>query len=975
MNCIKKIIFVVCIMALFSGLFSACTSSGGGNTASTLPNISSYYAIPDEIFPGDFSQLHWEIENANYASIDNGVNIIDPVQGDYIVYPEETTTYTLTAVNSNGSVSLGVEVTVLPSPDLPTIDDFSCDPVSINVGENSILHWSVQNATSITIEYIDDEVVDLDTPFGYKMVYPTVTTTYTLTATNDNGSVDANLTVTIRVENDPPTVNYFYTSDYNIVAGDPTTLVWATTLADTVEIDHNGGSDLDPSGSVAVYPTTTTTYTITATNSYGTDTKSLEITVSEPLEPPEIISFYASPSAILLGSSTTLTWEVTGATSLDITNIDETVTPVDVGIITDDPSVTTTYSLIAINSAGYDIRDVTVTVAEITPNPPTINSFACTEINGEAISATDTVTINEGDSITLSWSITDADIANIDPGIGSVANSLGTKIITPSDDTTYILRATNIDGSVTDTVTVTIIPAGEPPEIILFGASPTEISAGGSTTLHYETLGATTLHINNGVGTINTNLDTGGVTIHPTISLEYTLTATNSDGTTTATADVIVNGYVEDSEWELFLGPKEGCGSTNCEMWNSFSVDGDHMYVVLNHALSNPAGKPYFWYDRCDLLNDDLYCVSRDGNAITIKWSAAEEATSSITGNWYVYRRDVSNFKMMDEASGCDSTSCNNMFAGFDLSADYYYYVFQSNILSGYARWFTHCYVGSMNGDDQLSCKSADGKTVTIKKSGSMTSSVNFYGTWTMFAEPITDYLYVGPTTGCGSTSCEMWSSDGDGFNLGGHFLYRLLQTDDAAVRWFNHCTGYWYTSPQMALTCKSLYENEVSIRPNSTETASMTINATWQLYRWPMCSYIDEYEWNTFSSFATSNYFQVADIEADSFGNFTVSNLGLCPGENDLYYVDLSQVVPEGDEQELSYTINLECPTLSNFVITVYAGDYGTLGTETSSSGSAVIYLSDYDLDTYSGIYILVEGENLDDQGFYSLHAINTDY
>ena len=67
-------------------------------------------------------------------------------------------------------------------------------------------------------------------------------------------------------------------------------------------------------------------------------------------------------------------------------------------------------------------------------------------------------TITEGESSTLSWSVTDATSVTIDNGIGSVALT-GTIAVNPTTTTTYTLTATNTAGSVTATTTITVNPA------------------------------------------------------------------------------------------------------------------------------------------------------------------------------------------------------------------------------------------------------------------------------------------------------------------------------------------------------------------------------------------------------------------------------------------------------------------------------------------------------------------------------------
>jgi hypothetical protein len=84
------------------------------------------------------------------------------------------------------------------------------------------------------------------------------------------------------------------------------------------------------------------------------------------------------------------------------------------------------------------------TAAVTTTTTPTISSFTASPS-----------TIEEGESTTLSWSISNADTASIDQGIGSIAAS-STLSVSPTTTTTYTLTAGNKDGTVTSTATVTV---------------------------------------------------------------------------------------------------------------------------------------------------------------------------------------------------------------------------------------------------------------------------------------------------------------------------------------------------------------------------------------------------------------------------------------------------------------------------------------------------------------------------------------
>ncbi len=168
---------------------------------------------------------------------------------------------------------------------------------------------------------------------------------------------------------------------------------------------------------------------------------------------PVISSFSANPVTIVMGSSTVLSWSVTGASS---TVIDQGVGVVTGSSKTVSPTATTTYTLSAANPAGTTTAQVTVNVKPAfvpTPPPaqkPTISSFTANPTN-----------IFVGSSTVLSWTVTGASTTIIDQGVGVVTGS--SKTVSPSATTTYTLSAANPAGTTTAQVTVTVKPQPVPP--------------------------------------------------------------------------------------------------------------------------------------------------------------------------------------------------------------------------------------------------------------------------------------------------------------------------------------------------------------------------------------------------------------------------------------------------------------------------------------------------------------------------------
>lgn len=69
--------------------------------------------------------------------------------------------------------------------------------------------------------------------------------------------------------------------------------------------------------------------------------------------------------------------------------------------------------------------------------------------------------VNKGETVTLSWSSTNAMDLNIDPGVGKVAPE-GSTPVTPSEPTIYTITATGPGGSATASASVMVNVAGPP---------------------------------------------------------------------------------------------------------------------------------------------------------------------------------------------------------------------------------------------------------------------------------------------------------------------------------------------------------------------------------------------------------------------------------------------------------------------------------------------------------------------------------
>jgi hypothetical protein len=322
-------------------------------------------------------------------------------------------------------------------------------------------------------------------------------------------------TTTVSTQNPQPLrVISFTAMPPTIAPGGRSQLRWIVEGADTVSIAPGAAGNVDPrTGTLDVTPTATTTYVLTARNAGGTVTANTTVTVAAPAaSDPRIIRFEATPTNILSGESSTLSWTTEGATQVSISglgNVDAS------GSRTVSPTQTTTYTLTARGSDGRQVTaPVVVTVG--TGNAPRVITFTATPVN-----------IAAGGTSQLCWNVEGATTVDI-AGVGSGLKPNDCANVTPAASTVYTLTAKNNAGTITATATVNVGQV----RILTFVSNPVYSgSSGDPVTLSWTTEGATSVTlVGNFVpaGALQTN---GSVVVRPTTNDTYTLTAYGPNGT------------------------------------------------------------------------------------------------------------------------------------------------------------------------------------------------------------------------------------------------------------------------------------------------------------------------------------------------------------------------------------------------------------------------------------------------------------
>ncbi len=148
---------------------------------------------------------------------------------------------------------------------------------------------------------------------------------------------------------------------------------------------------------------------------------------------------------------------------------------------------------------------------------PVINSFTANASS-----------IDVGQTVTLTWTTTNASNVTITPGIGTVGTS-GSTTVTPGSTTTYTLSAAGISGStVTSSTTINVMPRVLP----TLSVQQAAIQSGQSTILSWNAPAAIQVFIA-GLGSFDA---VGTTTVKPEQTTTYNLTATYVDGTTQTAA-------------------------------------------------------------------------------------------------------------------------------------------------------------------------------------------------------------------------------------------------------------------------------------------------------------------------------------------------------------------------------------------------------------------------------------------------------
>lgn len=289
---------------------------------------------------------------------------------------------------------------------------------------------------------------------------------------------------------------------------------------------QEGGSSVAISGAstaIATFPAAVNSgyvFRLTVKNEDGLTAAARVRVTTKADDKVQIVNFSANPTSIQVGQSSSLSWSVLNADTVEITEIGSVALNGNRGV---SPRVTTTYKLTAKNATSEANATATVIVTA-----PQVSINGCYAVP---------TNINLGESATINYQTMNATRVTVMPDVGPVPPN-GNFVVSPKISTTYIITAEGADNMrAVCSVTVTVNTAAALPRIIRFTAAPASITAGQKSTLVWQVEGADKVNITPTVG--DTTL-VGTQDVTPAQTTTYTLTATSKAGSATATAVVTV---------------------------------------------------------------------------------------------------------------------------------------------------------------------------------------------------------------------------------------------------------------------------------------------------------------------------------------------------------------------------------------------------------------------------------------------------
>ncbi len=476
-----------------------------------------------------------------------GIMTIALVFGVFSIFLQQNTTFSFETFSPEtvfawGSTCADCDATPdpepEPDPEPPTpVCNLSLNVTEVdNIGDAYRLEWKGTPASASF--FINGSAVPDSGYANFKFNGPNYDR-FRIVGNNGGKTCEAEVRVIKRVVEVPVCDVFTATPQTLPYGGGMVTLQWATTNATNADID---GQAVAGSGTWDVSVTDDRLFTLSLSNSVGSDVCSVFVDVQDPPPPPAppvCESFTATPNVFgPEGGVSTLAWQTKNADTVTIDNGVGTVLAN--GSLSVDVTSDIVYTLTAENSAGSD-----TCVAPIVVEPPVSTPISCAEnVN---FSASTYSLPKGGGTVDFTWSTVGLDSVSF---IGLTSTSLsGSESKNLTADETVTLIGTKGSESISCPVSIDVKTGGghrhsSTPSCTL-ELSDTTIKKGEEVTLTWDTSRAKEVVITDNYG--NTLLDTdnakqldGSMTLTPTKDTEYTLNAKRGIKSKTCAVDVEV---------------------------------------------------------------------------------------------------------------------------------------------------------------------------------------------------------------------------------------------------------------------------------------------------------------------------------------------------------------------------------------------------------------------------------------------------
>ena len=651
-----------------SGQYTLTATNSVGSTTATV-TVTVYPAVAPTIvgFPltlaynyGDTLSINPSVSGSppmTYQWNKNGAAIAGATSSWFYigaVTPADSGNYTLTVTNPAGTTT-STTLTVTVYAAVAPVINIAPTSLTVNYGENLYIYPTVTGSPPITFQWSKNGAAIPGATYGSYSIYGVTAADagqYTLMATNVAGSTTSTVvTVTVNppaapvITNLPATlaVNYGeYLSINPTVSGtQPMTFQWSK---DGVALPNATYSYFGLSGATSA---NAGQYTLSATNIAGTTVSSkVAVTINPPVAPtitnllPAVSVNYGD--SLYLYPSVSGTQPMTFQWSKDGVNLPNATSSY-LSLYSVTSANAGKYTITASNLAGTTSASVAVTVNP--PVAPTITGMpaALYYTAGDYLSIYPGV--NGSQPITFQWKKDGVPIA------GATYSNYYLSSVGQTDSGKYTLVATNVAGSASADVKVTVTPPGPP----IITAQPVSQTVRAHTQAIFSVSAFGTGYVTyrwyvNGLATNNTSTSYYVYSATPADAGTYAVTATNSYGTATSStaylslrtygvdfnkdghADLLwTNQKTGERRFWYMNGPAYGTEAplaTVSADWvavgtGDFNGDGQADVVFRNRTT----GECVVWY-----LNQSQYSYSTSLGIVPLEWTVVGIADFTADG-------------------------------------------------------------------------------------------------------------------------------------------------------------------------------------------------------------------------------------------------------------------------------------------------------------------------------------------------------